>query len=67
MFESRSIEAISLIVASYPAFTDERKERLVFQPSAHALNFPRNLGNRVILIISKMFNPELCEYVLKSC
>ena len=42
---------------SYPAFTDGGKNAW-FQPSAHARNFPRNLGNSVTLVFF---------YVMATC
>ena len=39
----------SVELASYPAFMGGGKNAW-FQPFAHALNLPRNLGNRVILV-----------------
>ena len=49
------IAAVHEDVASYLAFTGGGKNAW-FQPFAHARNFPRNLGNRVILVFFRVWN-----------
>ena len=39
-----------------------------FQPFAHALNLPRNLGNRVILVFFHIWIMHMCYFgILPTC
>ena len=53
-FAMNSSHLIHPILASYLAFMDGGKNSW-FQPFAHAQNFPRNLGNCVLLVFFRIW------------
>ena len=50
-------------LASYPAFTNSGKNAW-FQPFAHARNFPRNLGNHVMLVFFHVWITHNCVILI---
>ena len=53
-------------LASYPVFMSGGKNTW-FQPFAHVRNFPRNQGNRVILVFSCVWNTHNSVILVFFC